>query len=102
MNSCAHKQKSPLIIEQALLLFSICNLPFNFFFYACSNGPFKHTRDLNIQVLLKYDVDRLLAPYRKEAGLTPRDSSYINWMEKTLNVPQHCMFHSSALNQKAF
>ena len=33
------------------------------------NGPFKHARDLNIQVLLKYDVDRLLAPYRKEAGL---------------------------------
>jgi len=25
--------------------------------------------DLNIEVLLKYDVDRLLAPYRKEAGL---------------------------------
>ena len=34
------------------------------------DGPFKHARDLNIQVLLKYDVDRLLAPYRKEAGLT--------------------------------
>jgi hypothetical protein len=33
------------------------------------DGPFKHARDLNIEVLLKYDVDRLLAPYRKEAGL---------------------------------
>jgi DUF1680 family protein len=43
------------------------------------DGPFKHARDLNIQVLLKYDVDRLLAPYRKEAGLTPRADSYPNW-----------------------
>jgi uncharacterized protein len=43
------------------------------------DGPFKHARDLNIQVLLKYDVDRLLAPYRKEAGLPPRAKSYPNW-----------------------
>jgi hypothetical protein len=44
------------------------------------DGPFKHARDLNIDVLLKYNVDRLLAPYRKEAGLVPRDSSYSNWI----------------------
>ena len=43
------------------------------------DGPFKHARDLNIQTLLKYDVDRLLAPYRKEAGLTPKGESYPNW-----------------------
>ena len=43
------------------------------------NGPFKHARDLNIQVLLKYDVDRLLAPYRKEAGLPAKASCYPNW-----------------------
>lgn len=43
------------------------------------DGPFKHARDLNIQTLLKYNVDRLLAPYRKEAGLAPKDSSYKNW-----------------------
>ena len=33
------------------------------------DGPFKHARDLNIQTLLKYDADRLLAPFRKETGL---------------------------------
>ena len=43
------------------------------------DGPFKHARDLNIQTLLKYNTDRLLAPYLKEAGLTPKDSSYKNW-----------------------
>ncbi len=43
------------------------------------DGPFKHARDLNIHTLLQYNVDRLLAPYRKEAGLAPKDSSYKNW-----------------------
>ena len=42
-------------------------------------GPFKHARDLNITTLLQYDVDRLLAPYRKEAGLTTKAVSYPNW-----------------------
>ena len=43
------------------------------------DGPFKHARDLNIEVLLKYDVDRLMAPYRKEAGLTATAKSFPNW-----------------------
>jgi DUF1680 family protein len=43
------------------------------------DGPFKKARDLNIKTLLEYNVERLLAPYRKEAGLTPKDSSYKNW-----------------------
>lgn len=43
------------------------------------DGPLKHARDLNVQVLLKYDCDHMLAPYRKEAGLQPRKPSYPNW-----------------------
>lgn len=43
------------------------------------DGPLKHARDLNVQVLLKYDCDRMLAPYRKEAGLQSRKPSYPNW-----------------------
>ncbi len=43
------------------------------------DGPLKSARDLNIRVLLKYDCDRLLAPYRKEAGLTPKAKTYPNW-----------------------
>jgi DUF1680 family protein len=42
-------------------------------------GPFKNACDLNIKELLKYDVDRLLAPYQKAAGLTPKKPSYPNW-----------------------
>lgn len=44
------------------------------------DGPFKHASELNIETLLKYDVDRLLAPYRKEAGLTAKATSYTNWI----------------------
>ena len=43
------------------------------------DGPLKKARDLNIETLLKYDCDRLLAPYRKEAGLEPRAKTYPNW-----------------------
>jgi len=42
-------------------------------------GPFKTARDLNIEVLLQYDMDRLLAPYRKETGLEPKAPAYPNW-----------------------
>ena len=43
------------------------------------DGPLKKARDLNIKTLLQYDCDRLLAPYLKEAGLTPKAKSYLNW-----------------------
>lgn len=43
------------------------------------DGPLKQARDLNIQTLLQYDCDRLLAPFRKEAGLTPKARTYPNW-----------------------
>jgi DUF1680 family protein/acetyl esterase/lipase len=43
------------------------------------DGPFKQARDLNIQTLLKYDVDRLLQPFLKEAGLPEKGARYTNW-----------------------
>lgn len=43
------------------------------------DGPFKHARDLNIKILLEYDVDRLLQPFRKEAGLPENGLRYTNW-----------------------
>lgn len=43
------------------------------------NGPFQHARDLNIKVLLEYDIDRLLAGYRKEAGLPEKAKTFKNW-----------------------
>jgi DUF1680 family protein len=43
------------------------------------DGPFKQARDLNIKTLLQYDVDRLLEPFLKEAGLAPKAAGYTNW-----------------------
>jgi DUF1680 family protein len=42
-------------------------------------GPFKHAQELNLQVLLEYDTDRLIAPFRKEAGLPEKALLYPNW-----------------------
>jgi len=55
------------------------------------DGPFKHAQDLNLQVLLKYDVDRLLAPYLKEAGLPAKAKSYPNWDGLDGHVGGHYM-----------
>ncbi len=43
------------------------------------DGPFKHAQELNIRVLLEYDTDRLIAPFRKEAGLPEKAALYPNW-----------------------
>lgn len=43
------------------------------------DGPFKHAQDLNVETLLKYETDRFLAPYRKEAGLPAKAENFGNW-----------------------
>jgi DUF1680 family protein len=42
-------------------------------------GVFEHAQELDRQYLLTLDADRLLAPYLREAGLTPKAQSYTNW-----------------------
>lgn len=44
-----------------------------------TSSPFKHAEDMDIRYLLGLDPDRLLAPYLKEAGLTPKAENYTNW-----------------------
>ena len=44
-----------------------------------TKSPFKHAEDLDIRYLLGIDPDRLLAPYLKGAGLTPKAENYPNW-----------------------
>jgi DUF1680 family protein len=53
------------------------------------DGPFKHACDLNIEVLLSYDVDRLLAPFLKEAGLKPKAESFPNWIDLDGHIGGH-------------
>lgn len=44
-----------------------------------TSGPMAHAQQLGIDYLLALDADRLLAPYLKEAGLTPKAENYTNW-----------------------
>lgn len=43
------------------------------------DGPFKKALLLNDSVLLAYDVDRLLQPYQKQAGIRQTGKPFINW-----------------------
>lgn len=43
------------------------------------DSPFRHAMELNTDILLSYDTDRLLAPYMKAAGLEPKGESFPNW-----------------------
>lgn len=42
-------------------------------------SPFYAAQQTNIEQLLAYDVARLVAPFRREAGLPPQADSYGNW-----------------------
>jgi len=42
-------------------------------------SPFSEAVKINRQYLLAHDPDRLLAPYRREAGLEPKARPYGNW-----------------------
>lgn len=64
------------------------------------DGMFKHARDLNIEVLLQYSVDRLLAPYRKEAGLPEKAPGYPNWKGLDGHIAGHYL-SALAMNYKA-
>jgi len=83
------------ILGTILLLFiSICNtlgqdkLYSNTFFLGdvkLLDGPFKKAQNLNIKTLLKYDVNRFLAPYLKAAGLPTQAENYSNWENSGLD-----------------
>jgi len=42
-------------------------------------GPLKDAETVALRYVLSLDVDRLLAPYRREAGLPAKAESYTNW-----------------------
>ncbi len=64
------------------------------------DGPLKHARDLNIEVLLQYNVDRLIAPYRKEAGLSKKAECYPNWAGLDGHIAGHYL-SAMAMNYAA-
>lgn len=53
------------------------------------DGPFKHACDLDVRVLLQYDTDRMLAPFRREAGLPKKAEVFSNWAGMDGHVSGH-------------
>jgi len=62
------------------------------------DGPFKHAQDLDAKYILQLDPDRLLAPFRTEAGLEPKAPVYPNWEETGLGG-HTCGHYLTALAQ---
>ncbi len=59
-------------------------LPFELTEVRLLDGPFKHATDLNVQSLLNYEPNRLLAKFRSEAGLEPKAEHYHGWEDNTI------------------
>ncbi len=66
---CLHAAVKPFPLDQVRLL---------------EGGPFHHAQKLNQEVLLRYDLDRLLADFREEAGLEPKAEAYEGWEADTI------------------
>ncbi|MBP1668775.1 MAG: acetyl-CoA carboxylase, biotin carboxylase [Bacteroidetes bacterium] len=71
------KTAGPEVVEFRVLPFAITDVKL-------LDGPFKKATELNIQSLLKYEPNRLLAGFRREAGLKPRAEQYHGWEDETL------------------
>src|SRR5215203_4527193 len=58
-----------------------------------TGGPLKRAQDLNGEYLLKLEPDRMLAFYRKRAGLTPKAAGYTGWDGDGRNLTGHIAGH---------
>jgi len=58
-----------------------------------SSGPLKHAQDLDAEYLLKLEPDRMMAYYRKRAGLTPKAEGYSGWDGDGRNLTGHIAGH---------
>jgi len=58
-----------------------------------TGGPLKRAQDLNGEYLLKLEPDRMLAYYRKRAGLTPKAEGYTGWDGDGRNLTGHIAGH---------
>ena len=50
-----------------------------------TDGPMKQAMLINNKLLLEYDVDRLLAPFIREARLDTKEGAYKGWLDKHPN-----------------
>jgi DUF1680 family protein len=58
-----------------------------------TGGPLKHAQDLDIEYLLSLEPDRMLAYYRKRAGLEAKAPAYGGWDGDDRNLTGHIAGH---------
>jgi uncharacterized protein len=58
-----------------------------------TGGPLKRAQDLDAEYLLKLEPDRMLAYYRKRAGLQPKAEGYTGWDGDGRNLTGHIAGH---------
>jgi uncharacterized protein len=58
-----------------------------------TGGPLKHAQDLDAAYLLSLVPDRMLAFYRKHAGLEPKDAGYTGWDNEGRQLTGHIGGH---------
>jgi DUF1680 family protein len=58
-----------------------------------TGGPLKHAQDLDAEYLLKLEPDRMMAYYRKRAGLQPKAEGYPGWDGDGKNLTGHIAGH---------
>ncbi len=58
-----------------------------------TGGPLKHAQALDAEYLLKLEPDRMLAYYRKQAGLQPRAQGLTGWDGDGRNLTGHIAGH---------
>src|SRR5215813_5886321 len=58
-----------------------------------TGGPLKLAQDLDIDYLLKLEPDRMMAYYRKRAGLAPKAPGYGGWDGDGRNLTGHIAGH---------
>lgn len=58
-----------------------------------TGGPLKRAQDLNADYLLKLEPDRMMAYYRKRAGLEPKAQGYPGWDGDGRNLTGHIAGH---------
>src|SRR5262245_19194237 len=58
-----------------------------------TGGPLKRAQDLDAEYLLKLEPDRMLAYYRKSAGLEPKAQGYPGWDGDGRNLTGHIAGH---------
>lgn len=58
-----------------------------------TGGPLKHAQDLDAVYLLKLEPDRMMAYYRKRAGLAPKAEGYGGWDGDGRNLTGHIAGH---------